>query len=49
MTDKIYHNSISDALDDGWINPYLGGYEKNKGHVYGKKAGNHRVFRCYKL
>ena len=49
MTDKIYHTSISDALADGWIHPYFGGYEKNKAHVYGKKAGNHRVFRCYKL
>lgn len=40
---KKPHNTVEAAIADGWIKPYAGNY----GRIYGRKRGNHRVFRCY--
>ena len=40
--ETIYCETVIEANACGWINPYIG---KNN-RIYGKKYGNHRVFRC---
>ena len=41
--DCVYHTSVHKAQADGWLNPYNGRHFR----VYGRKPGNHRIWRCY--
>lgn len=47
-----WHTSVEEARADGWREPYEGGcslpHWDCRGRIYGKKPGNHRIFRCYK-
>lgn len=47
-TKKVYHDCAQAAIRDGWLNVYEGDREF-RGRFYGKKKGNHRIWRCYKL
>lgn len=45
-----YCTTIEEAGAAGWLSPYEGGTPatKWKGRIYGRKPGNHRIFRCTK-
>ena len=45
-----YCETVEEALADGWLKPYEGGRAADgwKGRIYGRRPGNHRIFRCTK-
>lgn len=45
-----YCQTVVEAERHGWVKPYEGGRASDgwRGRIYGRKPGNHRVFRCTK-
>ena len=43
-----YCETVEEALAAGWLKPYEGGLAADgwKGRIYGRRPGNHRIFRC---
>ena len=49
-TPREYCETVEEALAAGWLKPYEGGLAADgwKGRIYGRRPGNHRIFRCTK-
>jgi len=45
-----YCKTVQEAVEHGWVKPYEGGLAADgwKGRIYGRRPGNHRIFRCTK-
>lgn len=48
IAENIFCKTVEEARQYGWIRPYEGGRAADnwKGRIYGRKPGNHRIFRC---